>query len=121
MKNKVLVIEDDSFIRDSLKELLESEGFAVECAEDGQKGIDLLRKAETLPNLILLDLMMPVKDGFAFRQEQISDPDFASIPVVVMTADSQIESKGMEIGAKNYIKKPVDIDNVVEVVKRSCR
>lgn len=119
MRKKILIVEDDRFIRDAVKELLESEGFEVECAENGQTGIDFLRQSETLPGLVLLDVMMPVKDGFGFRKDQEADPRLSSIPVVVMTADS-IEFERMKIGAQNYLKKPLDIDHLIEVVKRSC-
>lgn len=67
--------------------LLELDGFNVACAANGQKGIDFLSTTQILPNMILIDLMMPIKDGFEFRIEELSNSRFAAIPVVVVTPD----------------------------------
>ncbi|MFL6646633.1 MAG: response regulator, partial [Sulfurifustaceae bacterium] len=82
----VLVIEDDADIRGCVVEALEGEGYTVVTAENGQEGIDSLRNAARLPDLIILDLMMPVKDGVEFRMEQQAEPRWKDIPVIVMTA-----------------------------------
>ncbi len=117
---RVLIVEDDESIRDSTKELLELEGYTVECAKDGEEGIQTLRYSEVLPDLILLDLMMPIKDGFQFRLEQQQDPKLAQVPVVIMTADGHAEQKKERLNAKGYIKKPSDIETILEVVKQCC-
>lgn len=117
---KILIVEDDESILESTKDLLESEGYIVECAKNGEEGLQILRKNNPFANLILLDLMMPVKDGFQFRIEQEKDPKIAGIPVVIMTADGHVEEKKEKIGARAYIQKPVDIEVIVEVVKRCC-
>ena len=83
---KILVLEDDESIRECTRDLLELNGYTVECARNGEEGIQVLRRSGGLPDLILLDLMMPVKDGFQFRLEQQQDPTLAHIPVVVLTA-----------------------------------
>ncbi len=103
-----------------LRQLLEEEGYPVDAAMNGQEALDFLREARELPALILLDLMMPVMDGFRFRLEQEKDARLASIPVVIMTADGNIESKEMKIGARAAIKKPMDIVAVIETVQRFC-
>lgn len=115
----ILLVEDDRDILEAMQDLLETEGHLVQCATNGQEALDLLRKS-IHPKLILLDLMMPIKDGFQFRKEQIQDPNLAHIPVVIMSADGQIEKKLHQIGAHEYLKKPVDIDIVLETVKRYC-
>src|SRR5262245_35335645 len=117
---RVLIIEDDRSISESLSELLESEGYAVEVAYNGQEGLEALNKAPILPCLILLDLMMPVKDGFQFRAEQLQDPRISQVPVVVMSADGNVQQKKARIGAAEYIRKPVDIEVYLDVIRRVC-
>lgn len=113
---KILLIEDDQEISESLKELLEFEGYIVYCAYNGQEALDLLRKS-IRPELILLDLMMPVKNGFEFRKEQKQDPELSEIPVVVMSADGQAEKKLKETEAQYYLKKPFDLQTFLNTVK----
>lgn len=124
MKNSamksILIVEDDRAIAESLKELLETEGYRVHCATNGKKALELLRAGGKYPNLIVLDLMMPQMDGYQFRAEQEMDPLLAHIPVVLMTADGQIEAKTYKIGAKAYLNKPLDIDQVLAAVRKNC-
>jgi CheY-like chemotaxis protein len=97
----VLVVEDDDLIRGAMRMVLEWEGYRVSCAEDGRQALDLLRTGER-PACILLDLMMPVLDGWSFRKEQQQDPDLAAIPVVVVSA---IEAKDSP-QADGHVQKP---------------
>ena len=120
ISKKILIVEDDEVIREVLRDLLESEGYVVECAANGEEGIQALRREGPLPSLILLDIMMPVKDGFEFRYEQEQDSTLAGVPVVVMTADHNAESKRLRIGAKGFIKKPFNVDDMVGMVERYC-
>jgi CheY-like chemotaxis protein len=110
MSRRILVVEDDRYIREAIRELLENEGHTVICAENGARALAELETQGTGPDLILLDLMMPVKDGFQFRTEQQADPRFAHIPVVVMSADPQLDSRRDVLAARAYLRKPVDID-----------
>jgi len=119
-KNNIMLIEDDSFIRDIVREILESEGFAVETAENGQIALDRLKLKDRLPDLILLDLMMPVMDGFGFRQGQKTDPELDKIPVIVMSAYRDFSGKQSKIGADGYLKKPVEMDELIEIAHRFC-
>ena len=116
----ILIVEDDQAIAESLQELLEAEGYRVRVAANGRKALEFLRKTTTHPNLIVLDLMMPHMDGYQFRAEQEMDPKLSLIPVVLMTADGHIEAKTFKIGAKAYLNKPLDIDQVLAAVKKSC-
>lgn len=118
-KKTILVVEDDVDIRENLAEFLVSEGYAAQTAADGQKALDLLRAASTLPQLILLDLRMPRMDGFQFREAQEKDARLAAIPVLLMTADAQIESEKYKIGAIGYVKKPIDIEALSVLLKNS--
>src|SRR5262245_59582395 len=81
-RKSVLIIEDDPDIREALAEILEDEGYATVLAGNGREALDHLAKSE-MPALILLDLMMPIMDGWQFRDEQRRSPSYAAIPVVV--------------------------------------
>jgi two-component system, cell cycle sensor histidine kinase and response regulator CckA len=112
---RLLLVEDDGELRSSLSELLLSDGYDVVEASNGSEALDFLRKAPP-PDLILLDLMMPVKDGWQFRVEQKRDPAIASIPVVAFSADDT--PKAVAIDAEAYIKKPFQYPALVETVRR---
>jgi CheY-like chemotaxis protein len=113
----ILIVEDDRDIREAITELLEGEGYTIWTAGDGDKALAVL--AKQLPDLILLDLMMPNKDGFEFRREQMSDPRIAGIPVVIMTADSNIENKKANMLANDFIKKPLEIDAALATISKA--
>lgn len=113
MKRCILVVEDDFYIRESIREVLEEEGHTVVCAEHGAQALAALETMQTCPDVILLDLMMPVKDGFQFRTEQRADARFAHIPVIVMSADPQLDSRREVLAARSYLRKPVDIDTLI--------
>lgn len=121
MSKKVFVVEDDQDIREALTDLLESEGYEVTTAENGQIGIDKLSAASHLPDVILLDLMMPIKDGFQFYAEKSAIPEFSDVPVIIMSADGHILDKQRQLKAQAYIKKPVDIDHILKVVDHYCQ
>ena len=118
-KKRILVVEDDQYIRDSLLELLQDEGYEVAIARDGQEGLDALRRGNH-PNLILLDLMMPVKDGFQFRGEQRQDPVLAKIPTIIFSADTGVNQPHVEFEGATILKKPVDLDALLQVVQEHC-
>jgi len=111
----LLIVEDDTDIREALAGLLEMEGFHVIGCPNGREGLDWLRKSPK-PDLILLDLMMPVMDGWQFRVVQKDDPELAIIPVIAVSADST--AKAAAIDAEAYLKKPVDYDTLVETIDR---
>jgi CheY-like chemotaxis protein len=111
---RVLVVEDDEDIRSTLAELLESEGYEVTSAADGRQGLE--RALARPPDVILLDLMMPVMNGWEFREEQKRDPTIAGVPVVVVSAVSRAS-----IDASEVIGKPFSIDDVLAAVERHAR
>jgi signal transduction histidine kinase len=111
----LLVIEDDADIRGALDGLLSMEGFHVAGCSNGREALDWLR-ASPKPDIILLDLMMPVMDGWQFRVAQKADPEFASIPVLALSADST--AKAAAIDADAYLPKPVDYDTLVDAIDR---
>lgn len=117
---QVLIVEDDRAISDALSKLLVSEGYNVSVAYNGEEGIQILNQSKSSPCLILLDLMMPLKDGFKFREEQLQLADHKTVPVVIMTASENINSKTERLHVQDYIRKPVDISTYLNVVKRYC-
>ncbi len=120
VQKRILLVEDDQDIRETLVELLQEEGYEVFFAENGQEGLDKLSTLPALPNLILLDLMMPIKDGFQFCLEKDANPKFTHIPVVVMSADGLIKENQQRVNACAYLKKPLDIYHVIDIVARYC-
>jgi CheY-like chemotaxis protein len=117
MPEHILVIEDDKDLRDSLCDALRLEGFDVVAAEHGEAALHHLNTGAR-PCVILLDLMMPVMDGWAFHRELAKDQSLASIPVVVMTAAAQARAAAVDASAVLY--KPLRMDTVVEVVQEHC-
>lgn len=116
-KPRILVVEDDFDIRDTLAQILEAEGYAVSGAANGAEALQVLAN-ESAPALILLDLMMPVMNGWQFRTEQLKDPALAEIPVVVISADAGVGQKAAAIGAADSLKKPVPLETLLDVVSR---
>lgn len=122
MSNKrVLIVEDAADLRFLLRQLFEIEGFHVTPAANGQEALALLQAATELPQLILLDLMMPVMNGFEFCRAQAADPRLAGIPVIVMTADGDVGNKQRRAGATDSLRKPIEVDQLLEVVNRHLR
>jgi CheY-like chemotaxis protein len=113
----ILVVDDDEDIRASLREVLEDEGYAVACVSNGREALDYLKKAAPRPCVILLDLMMPVMDGWQFRREQKQDPAIADIPLVVITATGK---RPVLIDAAELVMKPLDLNRLFEAIERYC-
>jgi CheY-like chemotaxis protein len=115
----VLIVEDDRDTREMLARFLELEGFDVREAANGQLALETLhRNGGTC--VILLDLMMPVMNGWQFRLAQVKDPDIAEIPVVVVTA-AGARDQIPAIDADAWISKPVDFDRLLETIVPLCR
>jgi CheY-like chemotaxis protein len=116
MAGTVLVVDDDDDIRDTLRLALELHGYAVLMATDGKEALELLR-TRPRPGLILLDLMMPVLDGWEFVKELDRDPKIADIPIVVITAYADPARPVPR--SLTTIEKPLDLIDLIDVVKRS--
>ena len=113
----VLIVEDNDDLRQMLTDLLAFEGFRTHAVANGREALDYLQDGNH-PGLILLDLMMPVMDGWEFRREQQRDSDFADVPVVVLSALN--EARAAEIGCAEYLRKPIDFDRLFDVVRHYC-
>lgn len=116
----ILIIDDDQGIRDALSELLEMEGYAVKLAVNGNEGLHILRELPKPPDLVLLDFMMPAMDGFQFRQRQVEEGLYTEVPVVLMSADCHVGEKQIRGGMMDHLRKPMDINEVLDMVKKHC-
>lgn len=114
---KILVIEDEVMVREGLVELLSAEGYLPISARDGEEGVRLAW--ETLPDLILCDIMMPRLDGFGVLSRLSRDAATATIPFIFLTARTERDDirLGMSLGADDYIMKPFSIDDVLHAIK----
>jgi len=120
----VLIIEDDSQTRDMLAAMLATHGFHPVVAEDGLEGLHLLRtvrhRAPETPCLVLLDLKMPRLSGHEFRRVQLGDPIVAGVPVAVMSGAAELQERARALGAVATVAKPIDVERLLEVVRRYC-
>jgi CheY-like chemotaxis protein len=116
-KGHILVVDDDRGALEALSDILEYEGYVVTRAENGLQALERLHSPPR-PSLIILDLLMPVMDGWEFRTRQKQDPDpgLAAIPVLVVTAVGATAG----IDAAMILRKPVDVDALLRTVARYC-
>lgn len=115
----VMIVEDDRDTREMLARFLEMEGYVVRQAENGQRALEQL-KHDGNTSVILLDLMMPVMNGWQFRRAQENDPEMARIPVVVVTAAGP-QSDIPAISAHAWVPKPVDFDKLLATIEPLCK
>ncbi len=115
----LLLVEDDPGVRESLCELLTEEGYRVVTARDGQEALGLL-SPDTPPCLILLDLMMPVMDGWTFSQHLRADARFAGVPLVLLSGVPDLEASVQTLGAVAGCPKPLDLPAFLALVADYC-
>jgi CheY-like chemotaxis protein len=113
----ILIVEDDEGIRETLQYALELEGYQVQTASNGQEGLQRLGQMEP-PCLVLLDLMMPVMNGWEFADALSHNITLATIPIVVVSAYSE---RANAIRSREIIKKPVDLDVLFQTVRKWCQ
>jgi len=116
---RVLIVDDESSLRTLVKVNLEVDGLEVSEAVDGIEAMNMLR--ESKPDLILLDIMMPGKDGIEVLEELAADKNLRDIPVILLTAKGEQEDleRGAALGARGHITKPFDPEQMVRTVKAS--
>jgi CheY-like chemotaxis protein len=111
---RVLVVDDDAGLREALLDVLSAEGHEVRTAENGCEALAHL--AVDRPDVILLDLMMPVMSGYELRAQQLADSTLATIPVVVMTA-GPLDGRARALGARACFEKPVSLEALLHTLE----
>lgn len=115
MKQRILIVEDSEDLSQMIEMALESQGYDVHCEPNGFEALNYLSNHEEIPDLILLDLMMPIMDGYEFRRKQLEDPQYANIPVVILTADGGFSNPEV-MKAQALLRKPADLRSILGVV-----
>ena len=121
MGKTIFIADDESGFVSTLKSRLEFEGFEIATAPDGKSALD--RITDEMPDLILLDIMMPAMNGYQVCRELKENPDTNPIPILMLTAKSQESDKfwGNEAGADAYMTKPFDMDELIGEIRRLLR
>ena len=116
----MLLVEDHQDAREALAALLRLSGFEVTEVSDGAEALMQLRN-KLEPCVILLDLMMPGVDGYRFREEQLRVPEFTAIPVVVISGAGRLDQRAADLGIRDFLPKPIDVERFLELVAQYCQ
>ncbi len=117
---RILLVDDDDAIRETLAELLEDEGYEVACATNGADALSKLAAAAA-PTVILLDLAMPVMDGWTFRAVQRGDPRLARIPTIVLSASHGVDLRALApLAPDAFLAKPFEVDRLFSTIRGLC-
>ena len=117
--HSILLVEDDRELHEAMAAILDAEGYRVIGAYDGQAAIDRLREG-VRPSVIVLDLMLPRKDGRQFRAEQIADPRLADIPVIAYSGDVGVAKAAEDLRVRYWFRKPVNFGSLLEAIASFC-
>jgi DNA-binding response OmpR family regulator len=117
--SRILVIDDDRILRETLHEVLVDEGYEVRAASNGHEAIGLLD--DWVANLVILDLMMPLMDAFAFRASQQGAGHSSAAPLLILSAAPGLEEAGTRLGAAATLGKPFGLDALLATVERLLR
>ena len=120
LAHRVLVVDDDNEIRETMVEILNDEGYEAVGASDGYEALEQLRDPADRWCLVLLDLMMPKIDGRTFRAEQLQDPAIAPIPVVIVSAMNDVAATAEELKVAAHVTKPIPLRELIQVVRQFC-
>ena len=116
-RGPILIVEDDRDLAEVLAETLETEGYEVAVAGNGREALRLLDEGVVRPSLILLDLMMPIMNGWELK-EQLVQTGRGAIPIVVCTADGHAATKAKDMQAAGHLRKPATVDALLDEVVR---
>lgn len=120
-RGRVFLVEDEPDIREVIRDIVELEGYDILCAANGQDALTQLSGDVTAPDLILLDLWMPVMTGFEFLQKRVDNPRLSAIPVVVLSGDLDLPEKTASLGVSGHLAKPIDLDLLLDTIHRYIR
>jgi CheY-like chemotaxis protein len=116
----ILIVDDDAEIRFVISELLSDEGYTVALAANGREALIYLQTATPLPCVILLDMMMPLMNGWDFLHARQRDRVVQAIPVVVLSAFRELAEAAVGLGVQQALAKPIDLDRLLATVQRYC-
>ncbi len=119
-EKSILIVEDDTDLREALVQVLRDEGYEAAGAVHGLEALAHLRSRVAKPCLILLDLTMPVMNGWQFRAEQRQDPRLSGIPVVVLSAGSNLAEQIADLQVRDYVQKPIRLPDLLDTIHRYC-
>jgi CheY-like chemotaxis protein len=117
--NLIILVDDDADIREALSEVLEDRGFQVRTASNGQDALTLLRSLSAPPSAILLDLMMPIMDGYGFLEQHRNDPVLAAIPVAIITAGHAVDRTRIDL-VTPIVPKPINVPKLCSTLHDLC-
>jgi len=115
----VLVVDDDAEIRQALAELLEDEDYGVRLAANGKEALELVSSG-LRPDVILLDVMMPVMDGWHFLSARLKYPELVEVPIIIISAGQEAEREAHKVGVFEVAKKPLHVDDLIRRIE-DCR
>ena len=115
----LLLVEDDDDVRDAMAASLRDEGYVVAEAENGRLALEWLQRNGD-PCLVLLDLWMPVMSGMELREKMVQDPRLAALPLVIVSAAGDGKARAEEMGAIGFLRKPLDLQDLLATVERFC-
>lgn len=119
MSQQILIVEDDAALREALSQVLADEGYDLLGARDGLEAVNCLKNGNR-PDVILLDLSMPVVNGWEFRMFQKRDPELTNIPVILITAGDYTREEVAWLEPSALLPKPIDLPQLFSVVRRFC-
>lgn len=114
----ILAVDDDAEVRDLMERFLSRQGFYIHTAASADEGIEMALKIQ--PDMIITDIMMPVKDGISFIKEAKASPELANIPIIVLTIAGERETC-MSLGVSGYLNKPLDWNVLLDIIRQTCR
>lgn len=117
----ILVVDDDHAIRETLRSILEDEGYAVRAAANGREALDLLESLSPPPRLLIIDLVMPVLDGWQLCAALARHPALSRVPVVVISANGDLDRPAINLETVHPMTKPIRFQALLEHVERYCR
>jgi CheY-like chemotaxis protein len=116
----VLLVEDDLDISEAVEAILLEEGFKIKCVFNGKEALEFLQTTEKTPSLILLDIMMPIMNGYEFRELQLLDTKISQIPTIILSAAGRHNDID-KLNFQECLKKPLDLETLIEVVKKNIK
>jgi CheY-like chemotaxis protein len=121
MPDSILLVDDNDLTRETLAEVLHTAGYTTAEAANGREALDYLHRHGDQPRVILLDMMMPVMDGWEFLRQRRKEPELAKVPVVLFTAAGGLDPSAVwALGANDVLHKPTDPDDLLATAGRYC-